>query len=174
MVDPNPFERFALPPIHDALGNPDAFLHSVGDLFALAADGQDVAENAMVGLRTIMDAATAGLTGASPHVVDLALTSLALSVERIGQHFSADINAADVDWGMRSAGGILRTFALSPDDADWPSSEDYLVWQDVVAILLSQMTGALRWQSIRARGDAYSSGLARAAVAKAAPAATKH
>ena len=122
------------------------------------------------GLRMIMDASAIGLTGASPHIVDLALTSMALSVERTSQHFGDDISAADVNAGLGSAGGILRTFAMVPGGADWPSSEDLLVWKDLVPILLSQTTGALHWQRIRARGHAYASGIASAAAA----AATKH
>lgn len=165
MPQANPSDRF---------DPPDAQVRAMGELFALAADGRDVAGNSMAGLQAIMDASATGLTGAAPRVVDLAVASLALSAERISRHFGEDISGADVDWGLRSAGGILRTFALSPGDADYPSSEDMAVWLDVVPILLSQMTGALHWQRIRARGGAYAAGLARAAAASAAPAATKH
>lgn len=159
MVEPNPFDVF---------DPPDAQVRAIGELFALAAEGGDVAENTMVGLRAIMDASAAGLTGAAPHVVDLAVASLAMSVERISQHFIDDISAADVNAGLGSAGGILRTFAVSPDDAEYPATEELLVWLDLVPILMSQMTGALHWQRIRARGHVYASAV------PPADAATKH
>jgi hypothetical protein len=159
MVELNPFDVF---------DPPDTQVRAIGELFALAAEGRDVAGNAMTGLRTIMEASAAGLTGAASHVVDLAVAGLAMSVERISQHFVDDISAADVNAGLGSAGGILRTFALSSDDAEYPATEELLVWLDLVPILLSQMTGALHWQRIRARGHAYASAVPRA------DAATKH
>jgi hypothetical protein len=133
----------------------DHFAREGARAFALAALGQDVLYNTVIGLRCVLQLSNHdGVVGLSELSVKLLMDASRGAVPAIAEHVEETLSAERAYFGMGAAAGLIALFGKPPEHVTavetFPLVMDRI---DHVALLAAELDILSRRHSIEARGD---------------------
>lgn len=122
----------------------DTYLARIADCLDLACERDEVAENAAAALDGILTAAHADMTAASPDAVIRILSALARIRDPLTERLAPSMGPDSVGFALASAGGIVRLFGATAEDAARVDLDNFGNWLDAVAVLVAEIGIKLR------------------------------